>query len=203
MKETKINIYHISLIKRLFDIVFSLIGLVVFAPIICLLTMLIFVSSGAPVYFIQKRIGMNRNVFKIIKFRTMQRNANENQYKYRGLNEADGPVFKIYNDPRFTTIGKILSRFGLDELPQLVNVIKGDMSLVGPRPLPVNEANRLTKSQKVRELVKPGITSSWVIEGSHKLSFKEWMDLDRKYVENASFGKDIKIIIKTLIMLLT
>jgi lipopolysaccharide/colanic/teichoic acid biosynthesis glycosyltransferase len=124
--------------------------------------------------------------------------AEKKQIKFKNLNEADGPVFKIRNDPRFTKFGEILSRTGLDELPQFINILKGEMSIVGPRPLPVNEAGKLTKKQKIRELVKPGITSSWVIEGSHKLSFKDWMRLDREYVKNASFAVDVSIIWNTV-----
>ena len=130
-------------------------------------------------------------------FRTMYVGAERDQEKYRHLNEADGPVFKIKDDPRFVGIGKFLARTGLDELPQLINVIKGEMSLVGPRPLPVNEAKKLTSAQKVRELIKPGMTSSWVVKGAHSLTFRKWMKLDRIYVENASFLTDLSILLKT------
>ena len=119
------------------------------------------------------------------------------KWRYRHLNEADGSVFKIRNDPRFTKVGKFLAKTGLDELPQFINVLKGDMSLVGPRPLPVNEAKKLTKKQKARTLVRPGITSSWVVEGTHVLSFEKWMQLDREYIRRASIGKDIEILLKT------
>jgi len=127
----------------------------------------------------------------------MKVGAENDQKKYAHLNEADGPVFKIRNDPRFVGIGKSLARTGLDELPQLINVIKGEMSLVGPRPLPVYEAKKLTNAQKARELVKPGMTSSWVISGAHSLSFAEWMKLDRIYVEKASLLGDLSILLKT------
>ena len=130
----------------------------------------------------------------------MAPNASKAQNHYRNLNEADGPVFKIHNDPRFTGFGKILSKTGLDELPQLVNVLKGEMSMVGPRPLPVNEAKKLTKQQRIREMVKPGITSSWVTGGSHRMSFKKWMELDADYVKNATLLTDISIIGKTFLM---
>ena len=136
----------------------------------------------------------------MIKFRTMKVGSEKLQNKYRSINEADGPVFKIYNDPRLTPIGKILSQTGLDEIPQLINVLKGDMSIVGPRPLPVEEAKKLTKTQKIRQLVNPGITSSWVVEGSHSLSFKKWMELDKDYVENANLTTDITISVKTFLI---
>ncbi len=123
--------------------------------------------------------------------------ADKIQKKYIKLNESDGPVFKIRNDPRFTVFGKVLSNTGLDELPQFINVIKGDMSIVGPRPLPVGEAKRLPKAYKIRNLVKPGITSSWVVGGSHNLPFKKWMSLDRKYVISGTFKDDLEIMFKT------
>jgi lipopolysaccharide/colanic/teichoic acid biosynthesis glycosyltransferase len=131
----------------------------------------------------------------------MKVGAESLQERYFHLNEADGPVFKIRNDPRFVGIGRLLARTGLDETPQLINVIKGEMSLVGPRPLPIKEAKKLTQAQKVRELIKPGITSSWVVEGSHSLKFKKWMQLDKEYVLKAYFLKDLVILFKTTIIM--
>jgi lipopolysaccharide/colanic/teichoic acid biosynthesis glycosyltransferase len=154
-------------------------------------------DTGSPVFFIQTRVGKRGKLFKIIKFRTMVKNAEKLKSRYNNLNEADGPVFKIKNDPRFTRIGKMLSKIGLDELPQFINVIEGDMSIVGPRPLPVSEAKKLTREQRIRELVKPGITSSWVTSGSHKMPFKRWMKLDADYVKDATILTDISIIYKT------
>lgn len=127
----------------------------------------------------------------------MKVGAERLQERYFHLNEADGPVFKIRNDPRFVGTGRLLARTGLDETPQLINVIRGEMSLVGPRPLPIKEAKKLTQTQKVRELIKPGITSSWVVEGSHSLKFKKWMQLDKEYVLKAHFLKDLAILFKT------
>jgi lipopolysaccharide/colanic/teichoic acid biosynthesis glycosyltransferase len=163
---------------------------------------LIKLTSKGPVLFVQKRAGKDGKVFRMFKFRTMKLGASRLQRRYMSLNEADGPVFKIYNDPRFTGIGKLLSRTGLDELPQLINILKGEMSTVGPRPLPLEEARRLSKYQKVRELVKPGITSNWVVSGSHALSFDKWMKLDRKYVYAASFTEDLSIVWKTLVLII-
>lgn len=194
--------YHDSLLKKITDITVSLVGLILLSPILLIVTIILFIFSGKPIFYLQSRVGKNGKVFKIIKFRTMIPNASKYQKKYREYNEADGPVFKIYNDPRFTKIGKYLSRFGVDELPQLINILKGDMSLVGPRPLPVNEANQLDKKYKVRELIKPGITSLWVVNGSHKLKFKKWMALDKYYVGNASFWGDLNIVAKTLLVIL-
>lgn len=196
-----INKYHNSLTKRLVDFLSSLVGLILLSPIMLIISLMILLFSGSPIFFLQKRVGKNGKVFKIIKFRTMVRNASKVQNRYKKNNEADGPVFKIYNDPRFTRIGKYLSRASVDELPQLINVLNGDMSLVGPRPLPVNEANKLKKEYKYRELIKPGITSMWVVGGMHKLKFEKWMALDNYYVKHASFSGDIKIIFKTLCLI--
>lgn len=193
--------YHHSLGKRLFDIVFSASILLAISPLFILLMMLIFLISGRPIFFIQERIGKDGKKFKIIKFRTMVRSAQQQRNKFMKLNQADGPVFKIFEDPRFTNIGKFLSKLGLDELPQFINVIKGDMSIVGPRPLPTYEARKLSNRQKRRELIKPGITSPWVVEGLHALSFNQWMDLDIKYIKKATLLDDIKIIANTAFML--
>jgi len=194
--------YHKSLIKKIVDVTLSSLCFLITLPLIVFISLASKFTSKGTIFFIQKRIGKDGKIFKIIKFRTMTPDAEKVKNKFVKLNEADGPVFKIHNDPRFTKFGKILSRTGLDELPQFINVLKGEMSMVGPRPLPVNEAKRLTKKQKIRELVKPGITSSWVIEGSHQMSFKKWMDLDAYYVKNATFATDIYIISKTFLMIL-
>lgn len=205
MKHRMIEIapYNNSPLKRVFDFFISFLGLIIIFPIFLSVSILVLVFSGTPIFFIQKRTGKNGKPFSIIKFRTMQNGAENKRYLYKKINEADGPVFKIHNDPRFTSIGKILSQLSLDELPQLLNVIYGDMSLVGPRPLPVYEASKLTKNQKIRELIKPGITSLWVIKGSHKLSFKRWMSLDKKYVQDASISLDCQILLQTFKIILT
>ncbi|HUC94799.1 MAG TPA: sugar transferase [Candidatus Saccharimonadales bacterium] len=196
-----ISKFNNSPAKRSLDVVVSTFSLLITSPLILLITILIRLSSQGPVFFLQKRTGKNGKVFKIIKFRTMVANAARIQSRYKKMNEADGPVFKIRDDPRFTKFGKLLSRTGFDELPQMINVLRGEMSIVGPRPLPINEVHKLTAKQRIRELVKPGVTSSWVIAGSHELSFKEWMDLDRKYVEKASLTGDLLIILKTIILM--
>ncbi|MCH7641240.1 sugar transferase [Patescibacteria group bacterium] len=194
----KPNPYHFSLLKPLFDFTSSFFGLLIFSLLFLVITMAIKAGSKGPVFFVQKRVGKKGKTFKIIMFRTMYVGAERDQKEFAHLNEADGPVFKIKDDPRFVGIGRFLARTGLDELPQLINVIKGEMSLVGPRPLPVSEARKLTKAQKIRELVKPGMTSSWVISGAHKVSFKEWMRLDRDYLQHASLKEDLRILFKTV-----
>jgi len=194
--------YHHSLYKKIFN--YSLTLFLIFLTIVpCLIiSFLIKISSKGKVFFTQVRVGEDRKKFTIYKFRTMKEGSEKQIIKYRSLNEADGPVFKIKNDPRFTKIGKILSKTGLDELPQLINVFKGEMNLVGPRPLPEYEFIKLTKQQQSRNVIKPGITSLWVICGSHNLSFKDWMKLDQKYINEGNIWVDFYIIFQTILILI-
>lgn len=187
--------------KRVFDLLLTSVGILLLWPIFLIIGMTILVTAGWPVIFSQKRVGKKGQVFVMYKFRTMVRNAESLKKKYADLNEADGPVFKIKDDPRFVGVGKWLARSGLDELPQLWNVLKGEMSLVGPRPLPVDEAKSMTKKQQLRNLVKPGITSTWVVEGAHDLSFQEWVKIDRRLIEQADFFDDVVIVLRTLYLL--
>lgn len=187
--------------KRLFDFSLVLILLIVILPMMLLIAIGIKLTSFGSIIFIQKRIGKNSKEFFLLKFRTMYLGAQKDLKKYLKLNESDGPAFKIRNDPRYVGIGKFLAHTGLDELPQLFNILKGEMSFVGPRPLPVYEAKKLKPWQRAREKVLPGITSSWVISGMHKLSFNEWIKLDLEYIKKKSFFLDIKIISKTVILM--
>lgn len=150
------------------------------------------------IIFKQKRLGKDKKPFIMYKIRTMVENAERLKSEVYGLNEADGPVFKIRNDPRYTKIGKFLAHTGLDELPQLINVLKGEMALVGPRPLPVEEAQKVPKKYERRFSVLPGMTSLWIIKGAHKLSFDEWMRLDLEYVKKKSFWLDASILFTTI-----
>lgn len=179
----------------------AIILIILLFPIFFIISILIKITSNGPVFFRQTRMGKNKQPFLIYKFRTMAEGAEKMQDKYRKYNEADGPVFKIKNDPRFTKIGKWLAYTGFDELPQLINIIKGDMAFVGPRPLPIAEANKIPKKYHKRFEVLPGITSTWVINGTHKLSFREWMELDMNYVENKSLFMDIKIGLQSIEMI--
>lgn len=183
--------------KRIFDVLISIAALILFAPLFALIGLLIKLDSPGPIIFRQKRVGKRGKEFFMYKFRSMIEKAEEMREDYERLNEADGPVFKIKNDPRFTRVGKFLAQTGFDELPQLINVLKGEMSLVGPRPLPVYETKRLKSWQKKRLAVSPGMTSPWVIKGGHKLNFDTWMELDVDYVKNHSFTKDILILLQT------
>ena len=194
--------YHQSFPKKLFDYLLSFFGLILFSPLIATIAALIKITSSGSPFFTQKRVGKNGSILTFIKFRTMGKLAERQKGRLLHLNEADGPVFKIRNDPRYTKIGKFLAHTGLDELPQLINVLKGEMSLVGPRPLPVSEARKIPKKYKIRESIKPGITSNWVIKGSHFLSFEEWMKLDEEYVRNASIYEDVRILFNTVTTLL-
>lgn len=197
-----VSSYHNSLLKRTFDLFFSLFFLIVLFPLAAVISVFIKVTSKGKVLFFQKRVGKDGQIFSIIKFRTMKKGAEANKKKFSYLNESDGPAFKIRNDPRFTKFGKVLSHTGLDELPQLINVMRGEMSIVGPRPLPIDEAKKLSKKERVRELVLPGITSTWVTKGSHRLTFKKWMQLDAKYVKNASFFGDLGTIFSTFFLII-
>lgn len=197
MENIAVSPYHSSFLKRCLDLSLSLVGLIIVSPLFLLIILSIAVASGFPVFYTQIRRGKNRKRFRIFKFRTMVNNASSLQKRYSRVNEADGPVFKIYNDPRFTGFGRILSRTGLDELPQLLNVLKGEMSLVGPRPLPLNEEAQLSAKYKLRSLIRPGITSPWVVYGAHRLSFSKWMELDLQYVKFSNALTDLKIILQT------
>ncbi len=178
--------------------IIALLGLVMLAPVMVVIGWLIKREDEGPVFFCQQRWGKGRKPFGMWKFRTMKVGAEEEKEKLLELNEADGPVFKIKDDPRFTKIGKWLSRAGLDELPQLWNVVKGEMALVGPRPLPVAEAKRVPKKYWRRYEVLPGITSLWVVRGAHELSFREWMESDLEYVEKKSWWLDVKVMVRTV-----
>ncbi len=181
----------------------ALILLIVLWPVFLIIGLLVWLFSGWPVLYFQKRSGLLGKEFWIIKFRTMRVDADKTKKRCEYLNEADGPVFKIRNDPRLTGIGKFLSHSGLDELPQLINVVRGEMELVGPRPLPVEESKKIDKKYlSVRESVKPGIISLWVLGGYHKISFEEWMKSDMKYIKNKTGWGDVVIVIRGVGMLL-
>ena len=189
--------------KRLIDLFLSFLFLLVLWPILLIISFLIKVSSPGPVIFKQKRTGKNGQSFTMYKFRSMVNDAEKLKGKYQKINEADGPVFKIENDPRFTKIGKKLSHTGLDESPQIFNILKGEMSFVGPRPLPIDEeANIKIKYQPQRRKVKPGLVSSWLIKGGHDLSFEQWMKLDLEDIKKSSLIYDSNIAAKSLILVI-
>jgi exopolysaccharide biosynthesis polyprenyl glycosylphosphotransferase len=186
-------------VKRLLDIAFSLILLILLAPVFVVVAVLIQLYSPGPVFFRQVRMGLNKRRFRIFKFRTMVPNAEKMMAQLEAHNEASGPVFKIKEDPRITPIGKVLRRTSIDELPQLVNVLKGDMSLVGPRPLPVRDYEGFSEDWHRRRFsVRPGITCLWQVSGRSSLPFEQWMKLDLQYMDEWSLWLDMKILAQTV-----
>ncbi len=187
------------IIKRFFDVVLSLIALIILSPVLLIIAFIIYLEDKGPVVFIQERNGLNGKVFRMYKFRSMCINAPEMHEQLLEKNELDGPAFKLKNDPRVTKIGRFIRRTSIDELPQLINILKGDMSIIGPRPLPTYETAQCTKYQKQRMLVKPGLTCYWQCCGRNNIPFNEWMELDLKYIKEAGIWTDIKIIYKTFL----
>lgn len=185
--------------KRFLDIIISLSCLIFLAPLIVITSILTKLTSRGPVFFIQKRLGLNKRLIGVFKFRTMVQDAEEKQAELEHLNEVSGPVFKIKNDPRITPLGRFLRKTSIDELPQLFNVLKGDMSLVGPRPLPVRDYQGFNKDwQRRRFSIRPGITCLWQINGRSSVQFDRWMELDMEYIDRWSVWLDMKILIRTI-----
>jgi exopolysaccharide biosynthesis polyprenyl glycosylphosphotransferase len=185
--------------KRIIDFVGSAMLLLILVPLFAVVALLIKLNSPGPVLFSQERIGLNKRRFQMLKFRTMVNDAEKQQATLEQLNEAEGPVFKIKHDPRVTPIGKFLRRFSVDELPQLINVLKGDMSLVGPRPLPVRDVERIdVASHKRRFSIKPGLTCLWQVNGRSNIGFEEWVRMDLQYIDQWSLGLDMLILLKTI-----
>jgi exopolysaccharide biosynthesis polyprenyl glycosylphosphotransferase len=192
------NEWHL-VTKRLIDILGSAILLLGLAPIFVIVALLIKLDSPGPVFFTQNRVGLNRRRFRLFKFRTMAESAEQMQHELEHLNEAGGPVFKIRNDPRVTPIGRFLRRFSIDELPQLFNVLKGEMSLVGPRPLPLRDVERInTQWHKRRFSMKPGVTCLWQVNGRSDVSFEDWVVMDLEYIDKWSLTLDMKILLQTV-----
>jgi exopolysaccharide biosynthesis polyprenyl glycosylphosphotransferase len=185
-------------LKRALDVVISLSGLVLLSPLFLAVAVAIRLDSPGPVLFRQKRVGADEKVFVCYMLRSMYENAERRQAQFEQLNEAEGPVFKIKDDPRVTPVGRLLRRWSLDELPQLVNVLKGEMSLVGPRPLPVRDFLLMEEAHKRRLGAVPGMTGYWQISGRSNLSFDEMVRLDLHYIENWSLSFDLKIILRTM-----
>ena len=188
------------LVKSAMDTVCAGLALLVLAGPLLLVALAVKLTSKGPVLFRQARCGLNGQPFMMYKFRSMVTDAEQRKHELAKFNEMDGPVFKITHDPRITSIGKWLRKFSVDELPQLYNVLKGDMSLVGPRPLPVDEVKRFDDVAHRRRLsVKPGLTCLWQIQGrSNVTNFKEWVRLDLEYIDNWSLWLDLKIILMTV-----
>lgn len=188
-----------TLCKRALDILVSSVLLIMLAPLFAVVALWMKLSSVGPVFFTQERVGLNKRVFRIYKFRTMVPNAEKMMTQLEEQNEMTGPVFKIKKDPRITSIGGFLRRTSIDELPQLLNVCKGDMSLVGPRPLPLRDFEGFQEDwQRRRFSIRPGITCLWQVNGRNSLTFEQWMKLDLQYLDEWSLWLDLKILAKTI-----
>jgi exopolysaccharide biosynthesis polyprenyl glycosylphosphotransferase len=186
------------MLKRTLDVVLASLLLLIALPIVSVIALMIKATSGGNVLFRQTRCGLNGRFFTLYKFRTMVEGAEERRRELLHLNEMNGPVFKLRSDPRVTAFGRFLRRFSLDELPQFWNVLRGDMSLVGPRPPIPEEVAKYQRWQRRRLAMKPGMTCLWQISGRNNLDFDRWMELDLEYIDSWSPTLDFKILLKTI-----
>ena len=187
------------LVKRALDLIVTLIATPVLLLVMGMIALAIRLDSPGRIFFIQDRVGFNKRLFRMFKFRTMVEGSDQLQEGFEHLNEAEGPIFKMFNDPRITRIGRFLRRTSLDELPQIFNVIRGEMSLVGPRPMSLRDVNLFDRGiQRKRFSVKPGITCLWQISGRSDLPFSKWLELDLWYIEHWSLALDLNILLKTI-----
>lgn len=184
--------------KRAIDILLSVVGIALAGPIMLICAAIIRLTTGSPILFHQRRSGLNGRTFIMYKFRTMESGAEAKQADIAHLNESQGPVFKVTNDPRVTRIGRFLRRWSLDELPQMFNVLKGDMSIVGPRPPIPAEVEKYDRWQRRRLSMRPGLTCLWQIKGRHRIGFEEWMRLDLQYIDSWSLTLDLLIFMRTI-----
>jgi exopolysaccharide biosynthesis polyprenyl glycosylphosphotransferase len=185
-------------LKRLLDVTGSLFGLIVLSSLLLVVALAVKLTSPGPVFFKQKRVGADEKVFVCYMFRSMYEDAEARQAELEAQNEADGAIFKIKDDPRITPVGRFIRRWSIDELPQLINVLKGEMSLVGPRPLPLRDFERMSEAHKRRLATIPGMSGYWQISGRSNLSFDDMVRLDLYYIENWTLSFDVKIILKTV-----
>jgi exopolysaccharide biosynthesis polyprenyl glycosylphosphotransferase len=192
-----------SALKRLFDMASSTAALIVLAPLMVGVAIAIKMSSRGPVLFKQVRVGQHSKRFNMLKFRSMVVNAEELKAKLMAQNEQTGPVFKMRRDPRITGVGGFIRKYSIDELPQLINVLRGEMSVVGPRPPVPSEVDKYEAWQRRRLSVRPGLTCVWQVSGRNEISFEEWMYLDMQYIDHWSLKQDFELILKTLPVVLT
>ena len=191
------------LLKRAFDVLSSAVALLLLSPILVAAAIAVKLDSPGPVFFRQVRVGKNGRAFRMLKFRSMHVDAEARLESLRALNEASGPVFKMRNDPRVTRVGRFLRRTSIDELPQFLNVLSGEMSIVGPRPPVPSEVRQYQRWQRRRLSVKPGITCTWQVSGRSNISFDQWMRLDLEYIDHWSLWRDIQICFQTIPAVLT
>lgn len=189
--------------KRVLDVLVSALLMALLAPLFLIVAALVRFTSRGPVIFKQARVGEGGRIFTCYKFRSMCVDAEARKHELQHLNELDGPVFKIRNDPRMTPVGRFIRKFSLDELPQLYNVFRGDMSIVGPRPPVPHEVAKYSPRQCERLAVRPGLTCLWQVMGRNNIPFDHWVELDLLYIETMSLWLDIKIILKTIPAVLT
>lgn len=188
-----------KVVKRTIDVLGAGLGLIALAPVLIATAIAVRLSSDGPIIFTQDRYGFSRRRFKMYKFRTMIDGAEEQQAQLEDQNEASGPVFKIRSDPRVTGVGHLLRKYSLDELPQLLNVLRGEMSLVGPRPLPIRDVHRFTEGALMRRFsIRPGLTCLWQISGRNDVGFDQWIALDLQYIDQWSLLLDCKILLRTV-----
>jgi exopolysaccharide biosynthesis polyprenyl glycosylphosphotransferase len=185
-------------IKKTIDFFMSIVIMILFSPVFLIIALLIKLEDGGPILFKQQRVGKHGRLFNCFKFRTMVTNAENLKEQLMHLNEQDGPVFKIKNDPRITKIGRFLRKTSLDELPQFFNVLIGDMSIVGPRPPVPSEVKQYARSLNRRLSINPGITCIWQVSGRNNIPFNKWMEMDMEYIDNWSLTLDFIIILKTI-----
>ncbi len=185
-------------VKRAVDVVGSLVLLVVLSPLLVLAGALVALTSRGPVLFVQERVGRDGRPFRMLKFRTMRPAADRERRELLSVSEMDGPVFKIRRDPRVTRVGRILRKLSIDELPQLVNVLRGEMSLVGPRPPLPEEWQRFGPLERQRLSVTPGITCIWQVSGRNDLDYATWVRMDLEYITTWSLGLDVRLLLRTL-----
>lgn len=188
-------------VKRICDIILSLVALIILSPLFLVVSVAIKTDKGS-IFYTQTRQGKNNTPFTMYKFRSMCPNADDLKPDIMHLNEMDGPVFKIKDDPRITKVGKFIRKYSIDELPQLINILKGDMSIVGPRPPLPEEVEQYTPYQLQRLLVRPGLTCIWQAYGRSDLSFDDWIDMDMKYIQNRNIVYDMRLILKTIFAVL-
>jgi lipopolysaccharide/colanic/teichoic acid biosynthesis glycosyltransferase len=186
-------------LKRLMDIAVALSGLIIMTPLFLFVAAMIVIEDGFPIFYMQDRVGMNGRVFRFYKFRSMYRNADKMKDKLMEQNESqDGVIFKMKNDPRVTRIGRFIRRYSVDEMPQFLNVLMGDLAVVGPRPPVPREVALYTLEDRKRLHVKPGLTCLWQIQGRSEIPFREQVRLDLQYIHSQSLWQDILIIVKTV-----
>ncbi|MBL4936344.1 sugar transferase [Clostridium sp. YIM B02515] len=187
--------------KSIIDILGAILGIIVLSPVLIITAIAIKLESKGPIIFGQERVGFNGKMFKMYKFRSMVQNAEELLNKLKDKNEMSGPMFKMKEDPRITKVGRFIRKTSIDELPQLFNVLKGDMSLVGPRPNLPREVRKFNEYQKQKLLAKPGLTCYWQVMGRNNIDFEEWIELDIRYIKERSIWLDIKLIFRTVFVL--